>query len=617
MNSLIGKHILSTGGRRASCALRVPSCLPPVRNPRRPTWDLVRVCHAGSGAESLATVQSIKKRGYDITRNPHLNKGMAFTLEERLQLGIHGLLPPCFLSQDVQVLRVLKSYETKSSDLDKYIILMTLQDRNEKLFYRVLTSDIERFMPIVYTPTVGLACQQYGLAFRRPRGLFITIHDKGHIATMLNSWPEEDIKAIVVTDGERILGLGDLGGYGMGIPVGKLALYTACGGVHPQQCLPVLLDVGTDNETLLNDPLYIGLKHKRVRGKAYDDLIDEFMQAVTNKYGMKCLIQFEDFANSNAFRLLNKYRYKYCTFNDDIQGTASVAVAGILAALRITNNRLSDHKFVFQGAGEAAMGIAQLICMAMEKEGTPRSEAIKKIWMVDSKGLIVKGRGNLNHEKEMFAQDHPQVKTLEEAVEILRPTAIIGVAAIGGAFTEKILKNMAAYNKRPIIFALSNPTSKAECTAEQCYQLTEGRGIFASGSPFSKVTLPNGQTFYPGQGNNAYVFPGVALGVIACGVRHITEDLFLTTAEAIAEDVTAEHLSEGRLYPPLSTIREVSLKIAVKIVDYAYKNNMASWYPEPKDKEAFVKSFIYSPDYDSFAIDNYRWPEAAMQIQDV
>ncbi|XP_066443281.1 NADP-dependent malic enzyme, mitochondrial [Eleutherodactylus coqui] len=617
MNSFIIKHTMSIGSQVSRCALRMGSWLPLVKNPHRATWELVRVCHSGPAAVHPTKTPTIKKRGYDITRNPQLNKGMAFTLEERLQLGIHGLLPPCFLSQDVQVLRVMKSYETKSSDLDKYIILMTLQDRNEKLFYRVLTSDIERFMPIVYTPTVGLACQQYGLAFRRPRGLFITIHDKGHIANMLNSWPEEDIKAIVVTDGERILGLGDLGSYGMGIPVGKLALYTACGGVHPQQCLPVLLDVGTDNETLLNDPLYIGLKHKRVRGKAYDELIDEFMKAVSDKYGMNCLIQFEDFANSNAFRILNKYRNKYCTFNDDIQGTASVAVAGLLAALRITNNKLSDHKFVFQGAGEAAMGIAHLIIMAMEKEGIPRDEAIKKIWMVDSKGLIVKGRGNLNHEKEMFTHDHPPVKTLEEAVEVLKPTAIIGVAAIGGAFTEKILKNMAAFNKRPIIFALSNPTSKAECTAEQCYQLTEGRGIFASGSPFSKVTLPNGQTFYPGQGNNAYVFPGVALGVIACGVRHISEDIFLTTAEAIAEDVTEENLAEGRLYPPLSTIREVSFKIAVKIVDYAYKNNLASWYPEPADKEAFVKSLVYSPDYDSFTIENYKWPENAMQIQDV
>ncbi|XP_054020749.1 NADP-dependent malic enzyme, mitochondrial [Dryobates pubescens] len=569
-----------------------------------------RSCQAGGAL-------AVKQRGYDVTRNPHLNKGMAFTLQERLQLGIHGLLPPCFLSQDVQVLRVLKTYENKSNDLDKYIVLMTLQDRNEKLFYRVLTSDIERFMPIVYTPTVGLACQQYGLAFRRPRGLFISIHDKGHIATMLNSWPEENIKAIVVTDGERILGLGDLGSYGMGIPVGKLALYTACGGVHPQQCLPVLLDVGTDNEALLSDPLYIGLKHKRVRGKQYDELIDEFMQAVTNKYGMNCLIQFEDFANANAFRLLHKYRHSYCTFNDDIQGTASVAVAGIFAALRITKNKLSDHKFVFQGAGEAAMGIAHLIVMAMEKEGTSREDAIKKIWMVDSKGLIVKGRSHLNHEKEMFAQDHPSVSTLEEVVQKVKPTALIGVAAVAGAFTEKILKDMAAFNERPIVFALSNPTSKAECTAEQCYRLTQGRGIFASGSPFPKVTLPSGQSFCPGQGNNAYVFPGVALGVIAGGVRHISDDVFLLTAESIAAQVTEQNLAEGRLYPPLSSIREVSLKIAVKVVDWAYKHGLASWYPEPADKEAFVKQFIYSPDYDSFVVDDYKWPSAAMQIQNV
>ncbi|KAM4788025.1 NADP-dependent malic enzyme, mitochondrial isoform 1-T1 [Cyanocitta cristata] len=577
-----------------------------------------RSCQAGSSIPAgPGRALAVKKRGYDITRNPHLNKGMAFTLEERLQLGIHGLLPPCFLSQDVQVLRVMKNFENKSNDLDKYIVLMTLQDRNEKLFYRVLTSDIERFMPIVYTPTVGLACQQYGLAFRRPRGLFITIHDKGHIATMLNSWPEENIKAIVVTDGERILGLGDLGSYGMGIPVGKLALYTACGGVHPQQCLPVLLDVGTDNEALLNDPLYIGLKHKRVRGKQYDELIDEFMQAVTDKYGMNCLIQFEDFANANAFRLLNKYRNRYCTFNDDIQGTASVAVAGIFAALRITKNKLSDQKFVFQGAGEAAMGIAHLILMAMEKEGVSREEAIKKIWMVDSKGLIVKGRSHLNHEKEMFAQDHPSVDTLEEVVQKVKPTAVIGVAAVAGAFTEKLLKDMAAFNERPIVFALSNPTSKAECTAEQCYRLTQGRGIFASGSPFPKVTLPNGQTFFPGQGNNAYVFPGVALGVIACGVRHVSDEIFLITAEVIAAEVTEQNLAEGRLYPPLDSIREVSLKIAVKIVDWAYKHSLASWYPEPADKETFVKQLMYSPDYDSFVLDNYRWPPAAMQTQNI
>ncbi|XP_063297215.1 NADP-dependent malic enzyme [Pelobates fuscus] len=558
-----------------------------------------------------------RKRGYDITRDPHLNKGMAFSLEERLQLGIHGLLPPCFLSQDVQVLRVLRNYERQKCDLDRYILLMGLQDRNEKLFYKVLTSDIERFMPIVYTPTVGLACQQYGLAFRRPRGLFITIHDRGHVSTLMKSWPESVIKAVVVTDGERILGLGDLGSYGMGIPVGKLALYTACGGVKPQECLPVMLDVGTDNKDLLEDPLYIGLRHRRVRGKAYDDLLEEFMQAVTDRYGMNCLIQFEDFANANAFRLLNKYRNQYCTFNDDIQGTAAVAVAGLLAALRITKNKLSDHTVLFQGAGEAAMGIADLIVMAMEKEGTPKDEAIKKIWMVDSKGLIVKGRASLTHEKERFAHPHEGMKNLQDVVKNIKPTALIGVAAIGGAFTEQIIKDMAAFNNRPIIFALSNPTSKAECTAEQCYNLTEGRGIFASGSPFDPVTLPDGQILHPGQGNNSYVFPGVALGVIACGVRHISDEVFLTTAEVIAEQVSDKHLDEGRLYPPLQTIQDVSVKIAVKIVENAYRDNTASVFPEPEDKEGFVRSQMYTTDYDQFVVDSYSWPPEAIKVQTV
>ncbi|KAM4903938.1 NADP-dependent malic enzyme [Sylvia borin] len=565
--------------------------------------------------DAARPLQLTMKRGYEVLRDPHLNKGMAFTLEERQQLNIHGLLPPCFLGQDAQVYTILKNFERLTCDLDRYMLLMSLQDRNEKLFYKVLASDIEKFMPIVYTPTVGLACQQYGLAFRRPRGLFISIHDRGHIATMLKSWPESVIKAIVVTDGERILGLGDLGCYGMGIPVGKLALYTACGGVKPHECLPVMLDVGTDNETLLKDPLYIGLRHKRIRGQAYDDLLDEFMEAVTARYGMNCLIQFEDFANANAFRLLHKYRNKYCTFNDDIQGTASVAVAGLLAALRITKNKLSDHTVLFQGAGEAALGIANLILMAMEKEGLSKDAATKRIWLVDSKGLIVKGRASLTHEKQRFAHEHGEMKDLEDIVKDIKPTVLIGVAAIGGAFTPKILQDMAALNKRPIIFALSNPTSKAECTAEQCYKYTEGRGIFASGSPFDPVTLASGQTLYPGQGNNSYVFPGVALGVISCGMRHIDEDVFLTTAEVIAQQVTEDNLREGRLYPPLVTIQDVSLKIAVRIAEEAYRKNTASAYPQPKDLEAFIRSQVYSTDYNSFVADSYTWPEEAMKVK--
>ncbi|XP_030884545.1 NADP-dependent malic enzyme isoform X2 [Leptonychotes weddellii] len=497
------------------------------------------------------------QRGYAVTRNPHLNKELAFTLEERQQLNIHGLLPPCFISQDIQVLRVIKNFERLTSDFDRYLLLMDLQDRNEKLFYSVLMSDIEKFMPIVYTPTVGLACQQYSLAFRKPRGLFISIHDRGHIASVLNAWPEDVIKAIVVTDGERILGLGDLGCNGMGIPVGKLALYTACGGMNPQECLPITLDVGTENKDLLKDPLYIGLRQRRVRGPEYDDFLDEFMEAVSSKYGMNCLIQFEDFANINAFRLLKKYQNQYCTFNDDIQGTASVAVAGILAALRITKNKLSDQTILFQGAGEAALGIAHLIVMAMNKEGLPKEKAMKKIWLVDSKGLIVKGRAALTQEKEEFAHEHEEMKNLEAIVREIKPTALIGVAAIGGAFSEQILKDMAAFNERPIIFALSNPTSKAECTAEQCYKLTK----------------------------------------------------------VIAQQVSDKHLEEGRLYPPLDTIRDVSLKIAAKIVNDAYQEKTATVYPEPPNKEAFVRSQMYNTNYDQILPDCYSWPKEAQKIQ--
>ncbi|KAJ7341700.1 hypothetical protein JRQ81_006443 [Phrynocephalus forsythii] len=341
----------------------------------------------------------------------------------------------------------------------------------------------------------------------------------------------------------------------------------------------------------------------------------KFLVFCAPRFGRNCLIQFEDFANANAFRLLNKYRNLYCTFNDDIQGTASVAVAGLFAALRITDSKLSDHTILFQGAGEAALGIANLIVMAMEKNGITKEEALKKIWMVDSKGLIVKGRASLTSEKERFAHQHNEMKNLEEIVKKIRPTVLIGVAAIGGAFTEKIITDMASFNKRPIIFALSNPTSKAECSAKDCYLLTEGRGIFASGSPFDKVTLPDGRTFFPGQGNNAYVFPGVALGVVSCGMRHISEDIFLTTAEVICQQVSQKHLEEGRLYPPLASIQDVSLKIAVKIVEQAYSNNTATFYPEPEDKEAFVRSQMYSTEYESFLTDSYSWPKEAMKIQ--
>uniref|UniRef100_A0A0B7BIA1 Malic enzyme n=1 Tax=Arion vulgaris TaxID=1028688 RepID=A0A0B7BIA1_9EUPU len=573
-----------------------------------------------SGKEGCSSVDSHQNvtigrphiRGIDLLRDPILNKGMAFTLKERQLLGIHGLLPPAILNQDSQVYQVMQNFYRWDNDLDRFIFLMGLQDRSEKLFYKVVLENVELMMPIIYTPTVGLACQKYGMIFRKPRGIYITIHDLGHVYDILSNWPVNDVKAIVVTDGERILGLGDLGAYGMGIPVGKLSLYTACAGIQPHQCLPVMIDVGTNSESILSDPLYIGLRQPRVSGPAYDKLIDEFMHAVVKRYGKNCLIQFEDFGNHNAFRFLEKYRNDYCTFNDDIQGTAAVAVAGILTSLLLTKVPIKDNVFVFQGAGEASIGIAKLLMKAIVKTGQTEASALKQIWLVDSKGLIVKNRpaGGVTEEKALFAKEHKPLASLEEIVHSLKPTAIIGAAAIPGAFTEKILTDMAKFNKRPIIFALSNPTSKAECTAEQAYQVTKGTAVFASGSPFNEVVY-NGQKFYPGQGNNAYIFPGVALAVIAADIRCITEDLFLASAESLAKMITEENLSEGRVYPPLTKIREVSMNIAEDLIKYAYDHDLAFRHPRPSDIRSYLQEIIYCTDYESYEPAVYDWPEKA------
>src|SRR5450631_77372 len=474
-------------------------------------------------------------RGMALLRDPLLNKGTAFTEAERDALGLRGFLPAHVLSMPEQVERVLTNLRGLPSDLEKYIALNSLHDRNEALFFRVVCDHIDEIQPLIYTPTVGLACQRYGLIFQRPRGLFISANDRGRIAEILGNWPYRT-KLIVVTDGERILGLGDLGANGMGIPVGKLSLYAACAGIHPKLCLPVMLDVGTNNQTLLDDPYYVGLRQKRLSGAAYDEFVDEFVSAARAAFP-GVLIQFEDFANHSAFHLLHKYRDKICTFNDDIQGTASVALAGLFSAMRVTGGRLKDQKMLFLGAGEAATGIADLVVSAIKAEGASEAEARLRTWLVDSRGLVVKNRATLNASKLPYAHEHPPVGDFLTAIRTLKPTVIIGVAAVGGTFTPEVLQTMAKINKRPIIFALSNPTSKAECSAEEAYRHTGGRALFACGSPYDPVKL-DGKTFVPRQGNNSYIFPGVGLGAIASGTRLITDEMFMAAAHTLAQLVS-------------------------------------------------------------------------------
>jgi malate dehydrogenase (oxaloacetate-decarboxylating)(NADP+) len=548
--------------------------------------------------DAVANARSTLPMGIALLQDPALNKGTAFTEAERDALHLRGLLPPYVSSQEQQLARVLENFRRKASDLEKYINLRALHDRNEALFFRLLMEHPDEMLPIVYTPTVGLACQRYTHIFQRPHGIFVSAADRGRVADVLANWPRREVAIIVVSDGERILGLGDLGANGMGIPVGKLSLYTACAGVSPSACLPVLLDVGTNNSELLDDPLYIGLHQARVRGDEYDDLVEEFVVAASELFP-GVVIQFEDFAGHNAFRLLRKYRDRIPTFNDDIQGTASVVLAGILSALRVTAGSLGEQTLLFQGAGEAATGIADLVVGAMVGKGMSEAQARGRCWLFDSHGLVVKQRTDLAPHKQPYAHDHALVGNLHEAVKALRPTAIIGVAAVGGAFTEDVVRTMASLNTRPIVFALSNPTSKAECTATQAYRWTDGRALFACGSPFDPVTL-GGRTYVPRQGNNSYIFPGVGLGVIVSGASRVTDEMFMTAAHTLAEQVTEDDLQQGSLYPPLKNIRDVSARIAAAVAAVAYRRRLARG-PEPSDLLGFVKSKMYEPRYDVYA----------------
>ena len=539
------------------------------------------------------SIDANSPHGIALLRDPLLNKGTAFTEQERDTLGLRGLLPAHVLSMEAQAKRVMTNLRRLPNDLEKYVALNALHDRNEALFFRIVCDNIDEIQPLIYTPTVGLACQRFGHIFQRPRGLFIGANDRGRMPELIANWPYP-AKLIVVTDGERILGLGDLGANGMGIPVGKLSLYVACAGIHPKLCLPVMLDVGTNNETLLNDPYYVGLRQKRLSGAAYNEFVDEFVTAARAVFP-GVLIQFEDFANHAAFHLLGKYRNNIPIFNDDIQGTASVALAGLLSALRVTGGKLSDQKILFLGAGEAATGIADLVVSAMVAEGANEDEARHLVWLVDSRGLVVKNRSSLNEHKLRYAHEHAPVDDFLTAIQAFKPSSIIGVAAVGGAFTPEVLRTMAEINKRPIIFALSNPTSKAECSAEDAYRHTDGRALFACGSPYDSVKL-NGRTFVPRQGNNSYIFPGVGLGVIASGARLVTDEMFMAAARTLARLVSEEDIEQGSLYPALPRIREVSAQIAAAVANVAYKRGLAAGQP-PNDLLAYVQAQMYDARY--------------------
>jgi malate dehydrogenase (oxaloacetate-decarboxylating)(NADP+) len=539
-------------------------------------------------------------RGTNLLRDPGLNKGTAFTEAERDALGLRGLLPPHVATQEDHVARVLENLRRLDSDLSRYILLEALQDRNEALFFRVVVEHPDEMLPIIYTPTVGLACQQFGHIFRRPRGLYVSAADRGHVAGVLRNWPQRQAAMIVVTDGERILGLGDLGANGMGIPIGKLALYTACAGLHPRQCLPVMLDVGTNNDALLRDPLYIGLRQRRLDEVAYDELVDEFVHAAQLVFP-GVVVQFEDFANHHAFRLLERYRNRICCFNDDIQGTAAVALAGVLSALRVTGKPMSAQTFLCLGAGEAATGISDLLVAAMIADGLDPASARRRCWMVDSKGLVVESRVGLASHKLPYAHEHAPITGFAEAVKALRPTAIIGVGASPQAFTREVVETMSSLNERPIIFALSNPTSKAECTAEQAYQWSGGRALFASGSPFGPVTL-DGRRYVPRQGNNCYIFPGVGLGVVAVGAARVTDAMFMAAARTLAEQVSAADLAQGSLYPALAGIREVSAHIATAVGAVAFREGLAAIDP-PNDLLAMMRTQMYDPHYPAYVAD--------------
>lgn len=553
-----------------------------------------------SGRRYLA----VDRKGEHVLAHPLVNKSTAFTERERNELNLHGLLPPGISTIKHQLARVYDSFRQKTTPMGRYKHLTALQDRNETLFYRLLDEHIDEMMPVVYTPVVGEACQKFSHIYRRHRGLYISYEQRGQIEELLRNFGRDHVAIIVVTDGERILGLGDQGVGGMGIPIGKLSLYTLCAGVSPNATLPITLDVGTDNETLLADPLYMGHRHKRIRGEEYQTFVDAFVEAV-QKVFPDAVLQWEDFHKANALKQLERFRDKLCTFNDDIQGTAGVVLAGLYSALRLTGQAMGDQRVVFAGAGAAAQGIGNLLVMAMMEDGLTRSEAVARIYTVDSRGLVTQAREGLEDFKALFARPVDEVSgwkvnhgdriTLADTVRFARPTVLLGASGTPGTFDEPVVRAMAEINELPIIFPLSNPTSQAECTPADAIRFSDGRAILATGSPFDPVEH-NGKRYRIGQGNNAYIFPGVGLGLTVARARRVTDGMFLDAAKALAAKVTEADLAERAVYPELRRIRECSLAVAVATVRRAVAEGHAD-EEILDDLEETIRRAMWVPEY--------------------
>lgn len=539
-------------------------------------------------------IPSSSLQGIDLLKNPGLNKGTAFTLTERRLKGIEGLLPSHVEDLDLQVARALLNVKKKANDLERYTYLLDLEERNETVFYKTVMSDPKRFIPILYDPVVADACLEFGHIYRRPRGMYINRHMKGRIADVLRNWPVKDIRFICVSTGGRILGLGDIGANGMGIPIGKLQLYTACAAVPPECLLPVLFDIGTTNKDLLNDPLYLGVRETPISTQELDELTEEFVQAVQEVFP-DCCIHFEDWKGTDAIRYLDIYKDRVLCYNDDIQGTASIALAGIAAALNIKGGKLEEQRILFNGAGSAGLGIAKLIIREMVDNGVAEKDAVARVRLMDINGLINASRTDLTPEQQRYAQDEASTADLEMMIHRFRPTILIGVSTSAGAFTQQVVEAMSKYNARPVIFALSNPTSKVECTAEQAYQWSNGKALFAAGVQFPEYML-NGQSFLPGQANNFYVYPAIGLATYAARPSRLTDECFIVAAHAIADLISPDMRDAGMLYPSQDNILATEVATAVRIAEYMFDAGIAQ-VERPENITQWIETLLYKPEY--------------------